>query len=104
VLVGGPDRTTTTESTTTGTSIADISSEIQTSTGWFPVIEPVVTPVQSLFIVPELLMVPDMLLMVPELSMVPELRMPVPPVFDTVMVPELVKLTESLRVPLSPEF
>jgi len=60
---------------------------LQTSTGWFPVIVPVVTPVQSLFIVPMALsMVPDMLLMEPELLMVPgldefELLMPLPPVF-----------------------
>ena len=49
----------------------------QTSAGLFPIIGPIVTPVQSLFIVPRvLLMVPDMLLMVPELLMVPSLSMP----------------------------
>jgi len=50
---------------------------VQSSTGWFPIIEPVITPVQSLFIVPMvLLMVPDVLSMVPELLMVPSLSMP----------------------------
>jgi len=57
----------------------------QTFTGGFPIIGPVVTtPVQSLFIVPMvLLMVPDVLSMVPELLMVPSLLMPLllPPVF-----------------------
>jgi len=81
----------------------------QTFTGWFPIIEPVVTPVQSSFIVPMvLLMVPDVLLMAPELLMVPasgpfELRMPLPPVFDTVMVPELVMVPPFL-MPSAPEF
>jgi len=84
----------------------------QTSTGWFPVIEPLVTPVQSLFIVPVLLMVPPAVLlrvpassssplfMVPKLSMVPsallvmvpKLSMMPPVVFDIVMVPELEKV------------
>jgi len=58
---------------------------IQTSTAGFPVvIEPIITPVQSLFIVPMiLLMVPDVLSMVPELLMAPSLTMPLllPPVF-----------------------
>jgi len=51
---------------------------IQTSIGSLPVvIEPIITPVQSLFIVPMiLLMVPDVLSMVPELLMVPSLTMP----------------------------
>ena len=63
--------------------------EIQTSTAGVPVIGlPLITPVQSLFIVPRLLlMVPDVLLMVPELFIVPLLRMVLPGLM--VMVPEL---------------
>jgi len=79
VIEGPADggRTTTTESATTGVSINDIIAG-QTSTGRFPVGGvPVITPVQSLFIVPLLLMVPNVLLMVPELLMVPVLlKMP----------------------------
>jgi len=79
VIEGPADggRTTTTESATTGVSINDIIAG-QTSTGSFPVIEPIITPVQSLLMVPvALLKVPDVMLMVPELLMVPVLlKMP----------------------------
>jgi len=67
------------------------------------VIEPIITPVQSLFIVPLLSMVPDVLSMVPELVKVSLLPMPVGPVFNIVMVPELVKVPE-LEMPVLPEF
>jgi len=73
--------------------------EIQTSTDGFPSIIPLITPVQSLFIVPRLLlMVPDVLLMVPELFIVPLLRMVLPGLM--VMVPELLMvLSGTLSMP-----
>jgi len=77
----------------------------QVSTGWFPVIGlPIITPLQSLFIVPLLLsMVPDVLSMVPELLIVPILKMPKPAVFDIVMRPELSMIPpESLLMPILP--
>jgi len=67
----------------------------QTFTGWFPVIAPLITPVQTLFIVPMgLLMVPELLivtklLMVPSLLKVPKL----------LMVPKLLLVPELLWVP-----
>jgi len=67
-----------TESASSGSSaIRDVMDGTQTSTGWFPIIgTAVTTPVQSLFIVPlVLLMIPNVLLMVPELLMVPVLLM-----------------------------
>jgi len=59
------------------TVIAESIVEGQTSTTGFPETEPIITPVQSLFMVPPLIMVPEPdIVMVPELLMVPELPMP----------------------------
>jgi len=85
---------------------------VQVSTGGVPETEPIITPLQSLFIVPLLLMmVPDVMSMVPELLMMLPLlmKMPLPPVFDTVMVPELLmvppeKLLMPLPTPMGPVF
>jgi len=80
----------------------------QVSTGGFPIIESI-TPVQSLFIVPVvLLMVPEMLpelLMVPELTMVPEKLLMVPvllmvPPALLLMVPWLLMWLELSMMPL----
>jgi len=103
VIEGPADggRTTTTESTTAGVSINDIIAG-QTSTGRFPIIGPVITPVQSLFIVPVVLsivpptvlvMEPE-LLMVPVLLMVPELLLKMPPPELMLMVPALLMVPE----------
>jgi len=54
---------------------------VQVSTGWFPEIVPVITPAQSLFIVPEVLKRVVEMLMVPELLMMPELERPLPAIF-----------------------
>jgi len=66
--------------------------ETQASTAGVPVIGlPVITPLQSLFIVPLLLLMPMPaifdIVMVPELLMMPPLllKMPLPSVFDIVM-------------------
>jgi len=79
----------------------------QTSTDGFPSIRPLITPEQSLFIVPVVLsrLPPALMVMVPKLSMVPEWRMPLlAPPFDIVMVPELVMVPAvlSLMVPPPP--
>jgi len=80
---------------------------IQVSTGWIPETEPIITPVQSLFIVPEALpMVPDVLSMVPELLMVPPLLLMVPwlmmpspaGLFNIVMVLELLMILKELMM------
>jgi len=77
---------------------------VQVSTGWVPETEPIITPLQSLFIVPLLLsMVPDVMSMVPELLMMLPLlmKMPLPPEFDIVMSPELLMVPpEKLLMPL----
>jgi len=54
------------------------------STCWVFVIVPVITPPHSLFIGPEL-------------------KMPLPPVFDIVMVPELLMVPKLLWMPLPPD-
>jgi len=58
-------------------------AELQTSTGWFPITGPRTTPVQSLFIVPRVLLMVPVFSMRPELLIVPSLPMPtlLPPVF-----------------------
>jgi len=77
---------------------------VQTSTGGFPKIGPLITPVQSLFIVPVVLLMPvlpALLVMVPELLMVSKLLM-VPPAL-LIMVPELLMVPpadEMLMVPV----
>ena len=56
--------------------------------------------------VPEFVIVPELVNVLPaKFVMVPELLMPVPPVFDTVISPELVMMPkEMLTMPLPPEF
>jgi len=77
---------------------------IQVSTGWFPIIGPLITPVQSLFIVPVVLLMPvlpALLVRMPELLMVSKLSM-MPPAL-LVMVPELLMVPPANEVVMLPE-